>query len=960
MSCKTCTASLACPSAATHGIDEAGLCHVNPAPPPPFSYCPALPAAHRECEWDRVGADWAQLVERRDLCGRAVLCVPPAVLTGIASEAFRRVNHLFRASHLEQLRSVFYDEEASDNDRFVALDLLRNAKIAAEMVLPSCQDTGTAIILGHKGQYVWTDDAVDDEEALSRGVYETYVGTNLRYSQMAPVTMFTETNTRTNLPAQVDLLACKGSEYHFLFMAKGGGSANKTFLFQKTQALLNREALKAFVSENLMTLGTAACPPYHLALVVGGTSPEMNLKTVKLASARELDSLPTKGNGSGSGYRDTDFEKEVLEICRASGIGAQFGGKYFAHDVRVIRLPRHGASCFVGLGVSCSADRQIKGKITAEGVFLERLERNVDAYFPEPGVVERILASQAPSLDLTRPLRETLAALSKLTVGQRVVLNGPIIVARDIAHARLKANFERTGQFPEYFKQHIIYYAGPAKKPEGLPSGSFGPTTAGRMDAYVEQFMSHGASMVTLAKGNRSKSVTDACQKYGGFYLGPLPVTPSAPTTPPGPALKEPRLQFMSAHDKYCDNEIGWGLLERIRNTHKARAVTCHEHKWLHSRYDTGSYCDMRNVALDGSRMRAGLKSGWAGEEGHLTYSAGALKIAGCSQKPSFAGVPLFGPLAELMRVGAEGVDALPHKCEWVEEPVVVLTRNEWAHMLFSVCEATNAFIGARALLGGEDSKVRVLLLDTHPMGPFGDFYTAVSRGGDVIRGADLVDSAKTLCFRRLITSVHGYTSFLVSEATGEASKCRHSPLLRDWRNLVLSKLGMLDVEYPRVPSALLISRRPYKHEGFDKKKIGRVIRNEPELETAMQEYTNAGRLRFQIVDLATLSLKEQIHRVRGSNILVGMHGAGLVHALFLPDDAAVIEIFPRGYGENHRDRNVARHMGHVYVSYELPSTEGDRVTIDIPQFKSVLNNVVHIAAGSFGGEAKRCGLSCP
>ena len=450
--------------------------------------------------------------------GREILKIQPEALTLLAKEAMDDVTHLLRSSHLKQLARILEDPEASANDRFVALELLKNANIAAGRVLPGCQDTGTAIALGYKGQQVFTPG--DDAEDISRGVFEAYDQRNLRYSQMAPLDMYTEKNTGNNLPAQIDLYAEKGSEYRFLFIAKGGGSANKTFLYQETKALLNPKSLLAFVSEKIRTLGTSACPPYHLAFVVGGMSAEFTLKTVKLASCHYLDDLPTSGNNQGRAFRDLELEKQIFQLCSETGIGAQFGGKYFAHDVRVIRLPRHGASCPVGLGVSCSADRQILGKITKDGVFLEQLETNPAQYLPE--VTEEDLDGHVVKIDLNRPMSDILAELRKHPVATRLSLTGPIVVARDIAHARLKERLDAGNGLPQYLKDHVVYYAGPAKKPEGHASGSFGPTTAGRMDSYVDQFQSAGGSMVMLAKGNRSKQVREACGKYGGFYLGSI------------------------------------------------------------------------------------------------------------------------------------------------------------------------------------------------------------------------------------------------------------------------------------------------------------------------------------------------------------------------------------------------------------------------------------------------------
>jgi fumarate hydratase class I len=453
------------------------------------------------------------------LRGERLLVVPAAGLTQLAAAAIRDVSHLFRPGHLRQLRTILDDPEASPNDRFVALNMLKNANIAAGMVLPSCQDTGTAIVIGKKGQRVWVSGG-DDEPALARGIYDTYVGTNLRYSQLAPLTMYDEVNTGTNLPAQIELYAVPGDTYRFLFVAKGGGSANKTFLFQETKALLNPQSLLAFIAEKLRLLGTAACPPYHLAIVIGGTSAELTLKTVKLASCRDLDDLPGRGNALGHAIRDRELEAEVLRLTRETGIGAQFGGKYFCHDVRVIRLPRHGASCPVGIGVSCSADRQAKAKITADGIFLEQLETNPAQYLPD--VNAQRLGGDVVAIDLNRPMAEIRAELSKYPVKTRLALSGPMIVARDIAHAKLKERLDRGEPLPEYVKQHPIYYAGPAKTPQGYASGSFGPTTAGRMDSYVDLFMRHGGSLITLAKGNRSPAVTKACKEHGGFYLGSI------------------------------------------------------------------------------------------------------------------------------------------------------------------------------------------------------------------------------------------------------------------------------------------------------------------------------------------------------------------------------------------------------------------------------------------------------
>jgi fumarate hydratase class I len=450
--------------------------------------------------------------------GKEVLQVAPQGLTLLSRTAMSDIAHLLRPGHLAQLRKILDDPEASDNDRYVALQLLKNANIAAARILPGCQDTGTAIVIGKKGQYVWVDG--NDEEALSRGVYDTYTSTNLRYSQVAPLDMWAEQNTGTNLPAQIELYSTSGNEYKFLFMAKGGGSANKTYLFQETKALLNPETLYKFVEQKIQSIGTSACPPYHLAFVIGGLSAEMTLKTVKLASARYLDTLPTTGSAEGRAFRDLEMEKKILEICQKSGIGAQFGGKYFCHDVRVIRLPRHGASCPVGLGVSCSADRQVLGKVTKNGIYIEQLEEDPSKYLPEVDASQ--LSDTVVKVDLNQPMSDIRTLLSKYPVKTRLSVSGPLIVARDIAHAKLKERIDKGLGLPDYIKNHIIYYAGPAKTPEGYASGSFGPTTAGRMDTYVDTLMQNGGSFITLAKGNRSKMVTNACKKHGGFYLGSI------------------------------------------------------------------------------------------------------------------------------------------------------------------------------------------------------------------------------------------------------------------------------------------------------------------------------------------------------------------------------------------------------------------------------------------------------
>ncbi len=448
--------------------------------------------------------------------GRRILKVSPEGLMRLAEAAFKDVAHLLRTSHLELLAKILKDPDASQNDRYVALEMLKNAVISAEGVLPMCQDTGTAIVIGKKGQQVWT--GASDEEALSKGVFKAYTENFLRYSQNAPLTLYEEKNTGCNLPAQIDLYATEGNTYEFLFIAKGGGSANKTFLFQETKAVLTPETLSAFMASKMKTLGTAACPPYHLAFVVGGTSAETNLKTVKLATAGYLDALPDKGNEGGQAFRDRDMEERVLKMSQNLGIGAQFGGKYFCLDVRVVRLPRHGASCPIGLGVSCSADRNIKAKITSDGLFLEALDTQPSRFLPEPAWSQE----KAVILDLNQPMDQIRATLTQYPVSTRLVLNGNMVVARDIAHAKLKERLDRGEDLPGYFKDHIIYYAGPAKTPPGYACGSFGPTTAGRMDPYVPVFQARRGSVVMLAKGNRSAVVKEACKRYGGFYLGSI------------------------------------------------------------------------------------------------------------------------------------------------------------------------------------------------------------------------------------------------------------------------------------------------------------------------------------------------------------------------------------------------------------------------------------------------------
>ncbi|MEN9975682.1 MAG: hypothetical protein RLZZ282_1688 [Verrucomicrobiota bacterium] len=478
----------------------------------PFFYQDPFPLGPDTTEYECLTTEHVSMAEFN---GEPVLKVAPEGLTLLAAEALKAINFMLRPAHLAQVAAILDDTEASENDRMVALMMLKNAEIAAHGILPFCQDTGTATIVGKKGQQVWT--GCDDAEFLSHGIYQTYTRENLRYSQTAPLTMYDEVNTQTNLPAQIDLYATQGDAYKFLFVTKGGGSANKTYLYQETKALLNPKRLKEFCLEKMKSLGTAACPPYHLAFVIGGTSAENCLKTVKLASTKYYDALPTTGNVHGQAFRDLELEKELLECARATSIGAQFGGKYFALDVRVVRLPRHGASCPVGIGVSCSADRQAKAKITKDGIFLEKLEKNPGRFIPE---IYRDWKFKGVPVNLDLGMEETLKTLKKYPVTTAIALTGTIIVARDIAHAKIKEILERDGSLPDYFKNYPVYYAGPAKTPAGLPSGSFGPTTAGRMDSYVDLFQSHGGSLVMLAKGNRSKDVTDACQKHGGFYLG--------------------------------------------------------------------------------------------------------------------------------------------------------------------------------------------------------------------------------------------------------------------------------------------------------------------------------------------------------------------------------------------------------------------------------------------------------
>jgi len=475
-----------------------------------------LPLGPDTTEYRCISTDGVRTV---DTPFGTMLEVDPAAIRLLTAEAMREIAHFLRPGHLQQLRDILDDPEASENDRFVALDLLKNAAVAAGGVLPMCQDTGTAIVKGKKGQLVMTGGG--DEAAIAAGVQDTYATSNLRYSQMAPIDMYTERNTGTNLPAEIKIAATDGSEYKFLFMAKGGGSANKSYLFQETKALLNEATLLPWVFDKMQSLGTAACPPYHLAIVIGGTSAEFAVETAKLASARYLDALPTAGSEAGHGFRDLDLEDRLLELSRATGIGAQFGGKYFCHDVRVIRLPRHGASCPVAIAVSCSADRQALGKITADGIFLEQLEHDPARFLPDTSDND-LPDTPVVRIDLARPMDEIRAELSQHPVRTRVMLSGPMVVARDIAHAKIAERLDAGEEMPQYMKDHCVYYAGPAKTPEGMASGSFGPTTAGRMDSYVERFQAAGGSMIMLAKGNRSQQVTDSCRDHGGFYLGSI------------------------------------------------------------------------------------------------------------------------------------------------------------------------------------------------------------------------------------------------------------------------------------------------------------------------------------------------------------------------------------------------------------------------------------------------------
>ncbi|TMI99819.1 MAG: fumarate hydratase [Alphaproteobacteria bacterium] len=488
---------------------------LSPHPLPPYRHTPLFPLGPDTTAYRKLTADGVRI---ETILGREVLVVAHEAMRALSEAAFTDINHLLRPAHLASLKSIVEDPEASDNDKFVAFDFLKNANIAAGGVLPMCQDTGTAIIMGKKGRLIWTDG--DDEAALAEGARDAYLKRNLRYSQLAPLSMFEERNTRSNMPAQVEIYAEGDDAYKFLFIAKGGGSANKAFLFQATPSILTHDRMTAFLKEKVLTLGTAACPPYHLAIVIGGTSAELTMKTVKLASTKYLDNLPTQGSEDGHAFRDLAMEAEVLKMTQSLGVGAQFGGKYFCHDVRVIRLPRHGASLPIGLGVSCAADRQATAKITRDGVFLEELEHNPAKYLPE--VDTSRLGGAVVRIDLNRPMKDILATLSKFPVKTRLSLSGPMIVARDLAHAKLRERLEQGQGLPDYVKNHPIYYAGPAKTPEGYASGAFGPTTAGRMDSYIDAFQAAGGSMISVAKGNRSPQVREACAKHGGFYLASI------------------------------------------------------------------------------------------------------------------------------------------------------------------------------------------------------------------------------------------------------------------------------------------------------------------------------------------------------------------------------------------------------------------------------------------------------
>ncbi len=482
---------------------------------PPYRHSPLFPLGNDTTPYRKLSSNGVRV---ETIIGEEVVVISREALRALSEAAFADINHLLRPAHLKQLRAILDDPEASDNDRFVAYDFLKNANIAAGGVLPMCQDTGTAIIMGKKGRLIWTDGG--DEAALAEGARDAYLKKNLRYSQLAPLSMFEEKNTRNNMPAQVEIYAEGEDAYKFLFIAKGGGSANKAFLFQATPSILTRDRMLAFLKEKVLTLGTAACPPYHLAIVIGGTSAELTMKTVKLASTKYYDNLPIAGSEDGHAFRDLDMEREVLQMTQSLGVGAQFGGKYFCHDVRVIRLPRHGASLPIGLGVSCSADRQALGKITRDGVFLEELEHNPAQYLPD--IDGATLGGEVVTIDLSRPMKEILATLTRYPIKTRLSLTGPMIVARDLAHAKLRERLEKGQGLPDYFKNHPVYYAGPAKTPEGYASGAFGPTTAGRMDSFVDAFQAAGGSMVSVAKGNRSREVREACKKHGGFYLASI------------------------------------------------------------------------------------------------------------------------------------------------------------------------------------------------------------------------------------------------------------------------------------------------------------------------------------------------------------------------------------------------------------------------------------------------------
>ncbi len=464
-----------------------------------------------------IKLDYKQ-IQTYDINGKNFIKVTKDILENLAKEAFYQISHFLREDHLKQISSIFEDSEASDNDKYVALTLLKNANVAAGGILPMCQDTGTAIVLGKKGSSIWTD--FDDVEYLSKGIWRAFKENNLRYSQLAPLTMFEEVNTKTNLPAQIDIMSTESNEYNFLFIAKGGGSANKTFFYQATPSVIRTKKILEYLQPLIKNIGTAACPPYHLGIVIGGTSAELNMKTLKLATCKYLDTLPTKGNNSGRAFRDINMEKEILEMTIKYGIGAQFGGKYFCHDVRVIRLPRHGASLPISIGVSCGADRQVKAKINEKGVFIEKLEKNPSKYLPT--ISKSILSDNSVAIDLNQPMEKICSILSQYPVKTKVILTGTLIVARDMAHGKIKEKLDDNIEIPEYFKNHPIYYAGPAKTPEGMVTGAFGPTTAGRMDSYVKLFQEKGGSKIMLAKGNRSKQVTDSCKEHGGFYLGSI------------------------------------------------------------------------------------------------------------------------------------------------------------------------------------------------------------------------------------------------------------------------------------------------------------------------------------------------------------------------------------------------------------------------------------------------------